>query len=128
MYLDPAPVVDVSADLERGRYLVEGPGHCGECHTPRSAIGGPDLSRWLSGAPNPDGAGTIPNLTPAGKNISSWSEADIAEYLKSGFTPDFDTAGGSMAEVVENTGLLSDEDRLAIARYLKAIPPIVEEK
>ncbi|WP_339848583.1 cytochrome c [uncultured Nisaea sp.] len=124
LYLDPAPVMQVGADLERGRYLVEGPGHCGECHTPRSAIGGPDLSRWLSGAPNPDGEGTIPNLTPAGGDIGSWSEADIAEYLKSGFTPDFDTAGGSMAEVVENTGLLSDEDRRAIARYLKAIPPV----
>ena len=55
LYLDPAPVMQVGADLERGRYLVEGPGHCGECHTPRSAIGGPDLSRWLAGAPNPDG-------------------------------------------------------------------------
>ena len=124
LYLDPAPVMQVGADLERGRYLVEGPGHCGECHTPRFAIGGPDLSRWLAGAPNPDGEGTIPNLTPAGGDIGSWSEADIAEYLKSGFTPDFDTAGGSMAEVVENTGLLSDEDRRAIARYLKAIPPV----
>ena len=124
LYLDPAPVVEVGADLERGRYLVEGPGHCGECHTPRSAIGGPDLSRWLAGGPNPDGKGSIPNLTPAGKDIASWSEADIAEYLKSGFTPDFDTAGGSMVEVVESTGLLSDEDRRAIAGYLKAVPPI----
>jgi len=124
LYLDPAPVVEVGADLERGRYLVEGPGHCGECHTPRSAIGGPELSRWLAGGPNPDGEGTIPNLTPAGGDIASWSEADIAEYLKSGFTPDFDTAGGSMVEVVENTSLLNDEDRRAIARYLKAVPPI----
>ncbi|WP_323795028.1 cytochrome c [Nisaea sp.] len=124
LYLDPAPVVEVSADLERGRYLVEGPGHCGECHTPRSVIGGLDLSRWLAGGPNPDGKGSIPNLTPAGGDIAAWSEADIAEYLKSGFTPDFDTVGGSMTEVVENTGLLSDEDRRAIARYLKAIPPI----
>ncbi len=124
LYLDPAPVVEVSVDLERGRYLVEGPGHCGECHTPRSAIGGPDLSRWLAGGPNPDGEGSIPNLTPAGKGIASWSEADIAEYLKSGFTPDFDTAGGSMVEVVENTSLLSDEDRRAIARYLKSVPSV----
>lgn len=124
LYLDPAPVVPVGADLERGRYLVEGPGHCGECHTSRSVIGGLDRARWLAGAPNPDGKGTIPNLTPAGADIAAWSEADIVEYLKSGFTPDFDTAGGSMAEVVENTGLLSDEDRLAIARYLKAIPSV----
>lgn len=128
LYLDPAPVFEVAADLERGRYLVEGPGHCGECHTPRSVIGGPDLSRWLAGGPNPDGKGSIPNLTSAGGDIAAWSEADIAEYLKSGFTPDFDTVGGSMTEVVENTGLLSDEDRRAIARYLKAIPPIGSPK
>lgn len=128
LYLDPAPVVEVSMDLQRGRYLVEGPGHCGECHTPRSVIGGPDLSRWLAGGPNPDGEGTIPNLTPAGGDIASWTEADIAEYLKSGFTPDFDTAGGSMVEVVENTGSLSDDDRRAIARYLKAIPPVSASK
>lgn len=125
LYLDPAPVLAVSGtELERGRYLVEGPGHCGECHTPRSAIGGPDLSRWLAGGPNPDGPGTIPNLTPAGKTISAWSETDIAEYLKSGFTPEYDTAGGSMAEVVENTAQLSDEDRQAIARYLKSLPAV----
>ncbi len=124
LYLDSGPVIPVDAELERGRYLVEGPGHCGECHTPRTAIGGPDLARWLGGGPNPDGEGTIPNLTPAGKTISSWSEADIAEYLKSGFTPDFDTAGGSMADVVTNTALLSDADRLAIARYIKALPPV----
>lgn len=124
LYLDPAPVVQVADDLERGRYLVEGPGHCGECHTPRSPIGGPERTRWLGGGPNPDGPGTIPNLTPAGKTISSWSEAEIAEYLKSGFTPDFDTAGGSMADVVENTSRLSDADRLAIARYIKALPPV----
>jgi len=124
LYLESGPVIPVGEDLERGRYLVEGPGHCGECHTPRTAIGGPDLSRWLGGGPNPDGKGTIPNLTPAGKTISSWSEADIAEYLKSGFTPDFDTAGGSMADVVLNTAHLSDADRLAIAKFIKALPPV----
>ncbi|UUX49516.1 cytochrome c [Nisaea acidiphila] len=124
LYLAPEPVVPVGEDLERGRYLVEGPGHCGECHTPRSPIGGPDLARWLGGGPNPDGPGTIPNLTPGGETISGWSEADIAEYLKSGFTPDFDTAGGSMADVVENTSQLDDDDRLAIARYLKALPAV----
>ena len=55
-------------------------------------------------------------------NHLDWSEADISEYLKSGFTPDYDSAGGEMAEVIENTSRLSDEDRLAIAAYLKAVP------
>lgn len=124
LYLDDAWIVDVPEALERGRYLVEGPGHCGECHTPRKGLGGLDASQWLAGAPNPDGKGTIPNITPGGKNLANWSEADISEYLRSGFTPDYDTAGGTMVGVIANTAKLSDQDRAAIAAYLKAIPAI----
>lgn len=109
-----------SPEAERGRYLAEALGHCGECHTPRGALGQPELSRWLAGAPNPAGRGTIPNLTPA---ELEWSEADIAAYLKTGFTPDFDTAGGLMTEVVQNLSQLPDEDLAAIAAYIKAVPP-----
>ena len=105
----------------RGRYLVEALGHCGECHTPRNALGGLDRGRWLAGAPNPAGTGTIPNITPA---RLGWSDGEIAEYLKSGFTPDFDSAGGEMFEVVQNTAQLTDADRAAIAAYLKAVPAI----
>ena len=110
--------------LERGRYLVEGLGHCTECHTPRNALGGLQTTQWMSGAPNPSGEGRIPNITDGALH---WSEGEIAEYLKSGFTPDFDTAGGTMAAVVRNTAKLSDADRAAIASYLKAIPAIANE-
>jgi mono/diheme cytochrome c family protein len=113
----PAP----TPELEAGRYLAEALAHCGECHTPRNAMGGLDRSRWLAGAPNPSGEGRIPNITPAALD---WSAADIAEYLKSGFTPEFDTAGGSMAAVVAGTSRLSDADRAAIAAYVKAVPPV----
>ncbi|MCB2152820.1 MAG: cytochrome C, partial [Rhodobacteraceae bacterium] len=68
----------------------------------------------------PGGTGRFPNITP-GK--LDWSEADIAEYLKSGFTPDYDSAGGHMALVVENTANLSDDDRAAMAAYLKKVAP-----
>lgn len=112
---------DLTPQEARGRYLVEGLGHCSECHTPRGALGGRDLSRWLAGGPNPEGKGVIPNITPA---HLKWSAADIAEYLKSGFTPDYDAVGGSMAEVVENLAHLPDEDRLAIAAYLARVPPV----
>ena len=110
-----------AALLERGRYLVEGLGHCSECHTPRGALGGRDLSRWLAGGPNPEGKGKIPNITPAHLD---WSASDIAEYLKSGFTPDFDSVGGSMADVVANISHLPDSDRLAIAAYLARVTPV----
>ncbi|MBP0481890.1 cytochrome c [Sagittula salina] len=103
----------------RGRYLVETLAHCGECHTPRNALGGLDKSRWLAGAPNPNGKGTIPSLTP---DKLDWSAADVAYYLETGFTPDFDSVGGHMAEVVDNFAKLSAKDRQAVAAYIKALP------
>jgi mono/diheme cytochrome c family protein len=106
-------------ELARGRYLVEALGHCAECHTPRDRFGGPDRARWLAGAPNPGGEGRIPDITPA---TLTWSEGEIVAYLTSGFTPDYDSAGGHMALVVENFARLPESDRAAVAAYLKAIP------
>ena len=127
LYLETAPVVhfDSPSDaVQDGQALVEGAGHCGECHTPRDRFGGLILDRWLSGAPNLEGDGRVPNITPGGKEVSGWSAADIAYYLETGFTPDFDTVGGSMVAVQEELAHLSDEDRAAIAAYLKAIPAV----
>jgi len=125
IYLKQGPVVSENRDdpvFERGRYLVEGAGHCGECHTPRDPLGGLKLEHWLAGGPNPDGEGRVPNITPDPDGIGSWSESDIAYYLESGFTPDFDTVGGSMVKIQEHMALLPDQDRKAIAAYLKSIP------
>jgi mono/diheme cytochrome c family protein len=105
----------------RGRYLAEALAHCAECHTPRDALGGLDRNAWMAGAPNPSGSGTIPALTP---DKLTWSEAEIAAYLNDGFTPDFDSAGGSMVSVIRNMAMLTEADRLAIAAYLKALPPV----
>ena len=127
LYLDAAPVQASTAGdplVERGRELVEGLGHCSECHTTRNRLGGLLANRWLAGAPNPEGKGRIPNITPAGKNIGSWSASDIAYYLESGFTPEFDTVGGTMVAVQENMARLTAVDRQAIAAYLKSIPAI----
>jgi adenine specific DNA methylase Mod len=63
----------------------------------------------------------IPSLTPA---KFTWNTEEIVEYLASGFTPDFDVAGGHMVDVIENTSKLTEQDRLAIAEYLKAIPGV----
>lgn len=123
LFAQPGWVVDgdLTETQARGRYLAEALAHCGECHTPRNALGGLERAKWLSGAPNPSGKGKIPNITPG--NLD-WSESDIVAYFTSGFTPDFDTAGGSMAEVVENLAKLPDTDRSAIAAYLKVVPSI----
>ncbi|ADZ71396.1 cytochrome c [Polymorphum gilvum] len=125
LHLDPEPVVALAgaSELERrGQYLVEGPGHCGECHSPRNLIGGTDTARWLAGAPAATGEGFVPNITGGPGGIGGWSAADIAYYLESGFTPDYDSVGGEMVAVQENMARLPDEDRQAIAAYLKAVP------
>ncbi|MFZ4381368.1 MAG: c-type cytochrome [Sandarakinorhabdus sp.] len=125
LHLDAAPVVALpataSAAARAGQYLVEGPGHCSECHAPRDQFGGVDKARWLAGAPDPEGKGKIPNITP-GK--LTWSAAEIADYLKTGFTPDYDSVGGTMVEVQANMAQLTNEDRAAIAAYLKAVPAV----
>jgi mono/diheme cytochrome c family protein len=124
-YLEPGFIVEVDsgdAMIMRGRDLVEGAGHCGECHTPRNQFGGQITGRWLAGAPNPEGKGKVSNITPAGKNTSGWSVGDLSYYFESGFTPDFDTVGGSMVAVQENLAMLTKADRDAIATYLKSVP------
>ena len=113
--------VDLSPEATRGRYLAEALAHCGECHTPRGALGQPIRSAWLGGAPNPVGEGTIPNITPAGL---SWSERDIAAYLRDGFTPEFDSAGGEMASVIRNLANLPEADHAALAAYLQVVAPV----
>jgi mono/diheme cytochrome c family protein len=125
LHLSGEPVIalpaDAPADLVLGRYLVEGPGHCGECHTPRDATGGPLEKEWLAGARAAAGSGVVPNITPGG--IAGWSAADLEGLLETGFTPEFDSVGGAMAEVVRSTARLTQQDRAAIATYLKAVPP-----
>jgi mono/diheme cytochrome c family protein len=110
---------DLAPQLDRGRYLVEALGHCAECHTPRTALGSLDRGNWMRGAANPSGDGRIPSIHPGDLG---WSAHDIAIYLDSGFTPEFDTVGGSMVDVVDNTAKLTDDDRNAIAAYLLALP------
>ncbi len=116
---------NAAATARAGQYLVEGPGHCGECHTPRAfgGVGGPDRSRWLAGAAALDGKGRVPNITPGG-GMAKWTAAEIADYLKTGFTPDYDSVGGAMVEVQKNMARLTDTDRTAIAAYLKAVPAV----
>ena len=126
LYLTESSVVldpDAEDPVARGAYLVEGPGHCGECHTPRNLFGALDNDWAFAGAPDPEGDGHIPNITPHEDGIGDWSENDIASALQTGILPDFETFGGSMIAVQENMAQLTPEDRLAIAAYLKSLPP-----
>jgi mono/diheme cytochrome c family protein len=125
LYFDDAglrPDPGQSAQWSRGRYLVEGPGHCGECHTSRGLLGEMDETRRLAGAPLPDGHGKSPNLRGGG--FLTWTTADIVEALTSGFTPSGDVLGDGMTAVVRNLAELPESDRLAIAVYLKSLPPL----
>jgi mono/diheme cytochrome c family protein len=111
------------ATWNRGRYLVVALGHCAECHTPRNAFGAQIAERFLQGNAKGPGGWKAPALAGVGaRDFASWSVEEIAEYLKSGAKPDFDSAQGPMAEVIEdNTKHLSDKDRNAIAFYLKSL-------
>jgi mono/diheme cytochrome c family protein len=117
------PDAHASAELNRGAYLVLGPGHCSECHSPRNFIGGIIADGAFAGARNPEGKGTVPNITPSSDGIGDWSQEDIAYMLETGYTPDYDVIGGAMAAVQENTAKFTAEDRNAIAAYLKSLPP-----
>lgn len=112
---------DLTAEVQRGRYIAEALAHCGECHTPRNAMGGLNRQAWLGGAVIDDGKGKVPNIT-SGK--LDWSDKDIFTYLTTGATPSFDFVGGAMAHVVENMGHLPESDVKAVVAYLKAVPPV----
>lgn len=110
----------------RGADLVEHLGHCAQYHTPRNLLGGLYEERHLAGNPaGPEGK-KVPNITPDPREgIGDWSESDITFYLKTGFRPDGDVAGGAMGEVIEeSTSRLTDADRAAIATYLRSLPPL----
>jgi mono/diheme cytochrome c family protein len=116
---DPAK----SQQWNRGAYLVSGPGHCAECHSPRNRLGGIIASQRFAGGPDPEGSdGQIPNITQAG--IGDYSEQDIGRVLETGELPNGDSVGGAMRAVVRNTAQLSAQDRAAIATYVKSLPPV----
>jgi len=127
LFIDQKPFVPDPTKSEawnRGAYLVEGPGHCAECHSPRNPIGGINSEARFSGAASPEGDGWVPNITQHPDGIADWDDQAIAELLKTGFTPNFDAVGSSMAAVIKNTSRLSDADRAAMATYIKSLPAI----
>ena len=129
LYFSPGPFVAAagrSPALNRGAYLVGALGHCGECHTPRTFLGGLQRDRLLAGAATgPDGKG-VPNLTPA--KLKKWDDNELKEFLVVGITPDGDVAAETMGEVIrDTTSQLTSEDLSALIAYLRSLPAHADE-
>lgn len=116
----PAP--EVGDIINRGAYLVQALGHCGECHTPRNFLGGPKRGRFLAGGKTPEGK-DVSNLTPTG--LKKWSDKDLTDFLVTGTLPDGDVPAEAMGEVIRNTtGQLTPQDLAALIAYLRSLPPL----
>ena len=116
-----------SAEWNRGAYLVEGPGHCGACHTPKNALGGDKSGEALRGGQLQDWF--VPNISNDSRNgLGAWSADEIVEYLKTGRNAK-SGASALMSEVVtHSTAKMSDADLHAIATYLKSMPGTAERQ
>ncbi|HXV79015.1 MAG TPA: cytochrome C [Candidatus Binatia bacterium] len=123
-----SPAVAPKSGIERGRYLADHVSLCGDGHTPRNFIGVPQRSLYLAGSSAETGflGEDVPNITPDKETgIGDWRREDIAYLLRTGTKPDLDNVQGLMAEVIEHGYKnMTEEDALAIADYLKSIPPI----
>lgn len=125
-----SPVPSESAEWNRGAYLVEGLGHCSECHTPRNFLGAKDGELAMAGSTYMESvegklsAWSAPNITSHSSGLAMWSNADIEAYLKLGFSQRAGVFGPMNKVVVNSTSQLSDEDIQAMTAYLKSLPAI----
>lgn len=126
LYLDGerfTPDPNRPSNWNRGAYLVNGPGHCAECHSPRNMLGAIIESQRFAGGPDPEGGdGSVPNITQAG--IKDYSEKDIEKILTTGDLPNGDSVGGSMGKLVGSVSRIPETDRAAMATYIKTLPPV----
>ncbi len=113
-----------SAEWNRGAYLVQGLGHCNECHSTRNSLGGIKQDRYLTGGQIPALNWYAPDLsTQPGGGLAGWRAQDIVDLLKTGQSAK-SVAFGPMADVVRNsTQHLTEADLQAVANYLQALPP-----
>lgn len=108
--------------INRGAYIVEGLGHCGECHNQHNRLGASNWSGELQGGPVE--GWYAPNLTSDGREgVGKWSTEQIVAYLKTGAAPGRGVALGPMKDIIQHSlGHLTDSDLDAIAAYLKSVP------
>lgn len=120
-FLNPTPLVtnpsQRSEQWLRGEYLVNAPGHCTYCHTPRNAIAAEAIGQsFMSGAMVK--GWEAPALTALSKAPVPWSETDFFNYLQSGFSPHHGSASGPMSTVVQQLSTVPEQDLRAMAHYL----------
>ena len=130
LYLDKATFVpDPAHDAQwnRGAYLVEGPGHCAACHTPKTMLGGPKSGRDFQGGAF--GTWFAPDLTPNGRTgLGGWTRDETVAFLKTGRNAHASASGEMGLVVQDSTSALSDDDLQAIAAWLgdRAASPAVQ--
>lgn len=118
------PVAERSAQWNRGAYLVEAAGHCGECHTPRTLMQAMDTRRKFAGG-QAEGWNAYNISSDRLSGVGAWSSDDLASYLAKGHAPGHGVASGPMAEAVElSTSRMTPTDIAAMVAYLQTIPPI----
>jgi mono/diheme cytochrome c family protein len=126
MLFEPAhrfqPNADQPADWNRGAYLVEALGHCGDCHTPRNILFGLNNHRKFAGALIQGWKAY--NITSDLKwGIGAWSNAQLQDYLAHGHADGRSSASGPMAEVVDNSlRFLTQDDIGAMSTYVRSVP------
>lgn len=123
LFFTPGPfagIAGASPTINRGAYLVQALGHCGECHSPRNFLGAVKRDRYLAGTEQAS------NLTPTG--LKKWDDSELKEFLTTGTTPDGDVPAEDMGEVIRNTtSQLTPQDLTALIAYLRSLPPIADE-
>jgi len=104
------PAVPDNPEAQRGAYLARALGHCSECHTPRNGLGMMVLSEEFAGS-------DVVSTPIDSEGLSGWTAFDFVGFLQLGMTASFDFVGGEMADVIEHTSKLTEEDQEAYAAF-----------
>tara|TARA_R110000824_G_scaffold336_9_gene2319 strand:+ start:115191 stop:116051 length:861 start_codon:yes stop_codon:yes gene_type:complete len=106
------PAIGDDPQVQRGAHLARHLSHCGECHTPRNALGISDLSNEFGGQEG------VASAALTSEGLSAYSYEDFVYFLEDGFTANFEQVGGEMMDVIDHTSKLTQEDREALAAFL----------
>lgn len=124
------PATEAANTLDRGAYLVNTLGHCGECHTPRTSSFAMDLKQSLAG--NVIEGAYAPDLRPKAMAARGWSEQDLVQFLRTGLSPQGVMTMGMFPVLQHSSAHMAEADLKAMAAYLmqgekpESRPPVAE--